>query len=215
MESKQYPVFCRLYMRFDNAKSIYPSDWNKKKVTCSLEDILKIETDVSRWVQIPDDFLSTDLMDVERKWLAEMISLDKESTLEIGVEFYDQNLKEWPSISSSTNCSLDHLKVGDIVDVMDDQGKWYESVIRNIRSCPVHPQNDHIFVHYIGWNQKWDELVPIRNNSDRDRVAVRGTNTDGPFRVISKSAREQVSRPQVNNAQTRDTDDDDEDEDSE
>merc|ERR1712062_553220 len=55
MESKQYPIFCRLYMRFDNIKSIYPSDWNKKKVTCSIGDIMKIETNVSRWVQIPDD----------------------------------------------------------------------------------------------------------------------------------------------------------------
>merc|ERR1712083_1274389 len=74
-----------------------------------------------------------------------------------------------------------------------------------------------------GMEPEMDELVPIRNNPYR--VAVRGTHTDGPFRVISQSAREQVSRPQGRrwctcgrgcdgSAPTRNSDDDDEDEDS-
>ncbi len=52
------------------------------------------------------------------------------------------------------------LKAGDEVDAMDIDGKWYESVVREINS-----KDDTICVHYKGWQPKWDMTL---NRSDTD-----------------------------------------------
>mmetsp|Transcript_30044 Transcript_30044/g.47979 ORF Transcript_30044/g.47979 Transcript_30044/m.47979 type:complete len:1184 (-) Transcript_30044:396-3947(-) len=69
------------------------------------------------------------------------------------------------------------IAVGDILDVRDEQEKWYETVIRLVGK----PDTDHagkFIVHYIGWNIKWDEWVEI----DSERVEKRHTNTKAPHR---------------------------------
>ncbi len=43
------------------------------------------------------------------------------------------------------------LKVGDQVDAMDIDGKWYESVVKGVSS-----EDDTICIHYKGWQPKWD-----------------------------------------------------------
>merc|ERR1711994_70926 len=69
------------------------------------------------------------------------------------------------------------LRVGDIVDAKDDQDKWYEAVIRYV---DVDDNGmERIFVHYIGWNIKWDEKLYAL---DRDHVQRRGTHTTSPHR---------------------------------
>ncbi len=46
------------------------------------------------------------------------------------------------------------LKVGDLVDAMDMDGKWYESVVREINT-----DNNTICLHYKGWQSKWDTTL--------------------------------------------------------
>jgi len=74
------------------------------------------------------------------------------------------------------------LSTGDIVDVKDDQNKWYEGVVRR-----VYPEGHDDFgkfaVHYIGWNLKWDENLEI---TDEERVQKRHTHSTGPHRPKQK-----------------------------
>merc|ERR1712032_265087 len=129
-------------MGFDNMSSIYTTDSNE---------------DIMRWVEVPDDYLKTDLMDVEKQWMAEMIGDDKEAVLEIGVEFYDQNFKEWPSSFVGASYALKYelemnkLKVGDIVDAKDSKGEWYEAVVMSLSQDQSNKKV--IFVKFIGFDQ--------------------------------------------------------------
>eukprot|EP00484_Ammonia_sp_Unknown_P028206 CAMPEP_0197024288 /NCGR_PEP_ID=MMETSP1384-20130603/4865_1 /TAXON_ID=29189 /ORGANISM="Ammonia sp." /LENGTH=766 /DNA_ID=CAMNT_0042452649 /DNA_START=22 /DNA_END=2322 /DNA_ORIENTATION=+ len=68
------------------------------------------------------------------------------------------------------------LQIGDIVDVLDAQDKWYEAVIRCIE---INHGEKLLYVHYIGWSKKWDESVMA---NDVQRVAERNTKTNGPHR---------------------------------
>merc|ERR1719242_1146657 len=68
------------------------------------------------------------------------------------------------------------LRVGDIVDAMDEVNKWYEAIIRYIEDTPY---TRRLHLHYIGWRPKWGEIINTENVS---RIARRGTHTDGPHR---------------------------------
>eukprot|EP01084_Bolivina_argentea_P254776 428389_1 len=68
------------------------------------------------------------------------------------------------------------LKIGDIVDARDEQEKWYESVIRCIES---NGEKKKLYLHYIGWNKKWDEPLEAE---DVQRIAKRNTYSRGPHR---------------------------------
>eukprot|EP00466_Bigelowiella_natans_P009329 jgi/Bigna1/137334/aug1.38_g12042 len=57
--------------------------------------------------------------------------------------------------------------VGDVVDVRDKYGKWYEADILKLHA------NRRMFVHYHGWNSRWDEWVELPS----ERVAARNTHT--------------------------------------
>ncbi len=52
----------------------------------------------------------------------------------------------------------EELKVGDLVDALDMDGKWYESVVREIN-----PDDSTVCVHYKGWQSKWD--APFKTSS--------------------------------------------------
>ncbi len=45
----------------------------------------------------------------------------------------------------------EELKVGDVIDAMDMDGKWYESVVKEI-----YTKDNTVCVHYKGWQPKWD-----------------------------------------------------------
>merc|ERR1712130_249958 len=71
---------------------------------------------------------------------------------------------------------INDLQIGDIVDVADDQEKWYESVIRYIE---MKGDRKLLYLHYIGWNKKWDEPIFA---DDLKRIAKRNSMTKGPYR---------------------------------
>merc|ERR1719411_1264915 len=75
---------------------------------------------------------------------------------------------------------INYLKIGDIVDAKDDQEKWYESVIRYIE---MKQDRKLLYVHYIGWNKKWDEEIFA---DDFKRIAKRNSITAGPHRHANK-----------------------------
>jgi len=111
--------------------------------------------------------------------------------VEIAVEFFDQELNQWPNatapmLQSSADKHSNHmawaqtLKVGDIVDAKDDQDKWFEAVIRYIEGSG---DESILYIHYIGWRLKWDEKIP---SSDMSRIQKRGTHSDGPHRPVPR-----------------------------
>eukprot|EP00475_Leptophrys_vorax_P038792 TRINITY_DN6915_c0_g1_i5.p1 TRINITY_DN6915_c0_g1~~TRINITY_DN6915_c0_g1_i5.p1 ORF type:complete len:404 (-),score=110.08 TRINITY_DN6915_c0_g1_i5:489-1700(-) len=65
--------------------------------------------------------------------------------------------------------SVFDLKSGDLADVKDFKGIWYESEI-------LLSSEDSLYVHYNGWSSKWDEWVP----RDSERIAAVHTFTFGP-----------------------------------
>jgi len=69
-----------------------------------------------------------------------------------------------------------YLQIGDIVDAMSKDGKWYEAVIRYTE---MSDDEKILFVHFIGRRKKWDEKLLA---SDAQRVAKRGSKTIGPHR---------------------------------
>jgi len=71
---------------------------------------------------------------------------------------------------------INNLQIGDIVDACDDQGKWYESIIRWFE---LKGNRKLLYLHYIGWNKKWDEMI---YSDDVKRIAKRNAKTKGPFR---------------------------------
>jgi len=52
----------------------------------------------------------------------------------------------------------DQLKVGDLVDAMDSDQKWFESVIIEIKGTKAK-------VHFKGWSSKWDSYLDIQSAS--------------------------------------------------
>jgi len=64
------------------------------------------------------------------------------------------------------------VRVGDIIDVQDTEGKWYEAVVRF--ACA-----EFICVHYVNWRCKWDDKL-FEADLDSGRIARRGTHSKGP-----------------------------------
>lgn len=53
------------------------------------------------------------------------------------------------------------LAVGDLVDAMDKEKSWFESIIQE-----VYPDNS-IKVHFMGWGAKWDDVITNTEISSR------------------------------------------------
>jgi hypothetical protein len=49
---------------------------------------------------------------------------------------------------------LEHFTVGDRIDALDSDGRWFES-----RVLEVAP--DEVYVHFRGWGSRWDEYLEI------------------------------------------------------
>ena len=49
-------------------------------------------------------------------------------------------------------------QIGDYVDAQDSTKKWYEAIVRDIKTNSVR-------VHYFGWGSKWDAELPRRSGS--------------------------------------------------
>jgi hypothetical protein len=49
-------------------------------------------------------------------------------------------------------------QVGDYVDAQDTALKWYEAIVREIKT-------DTVKVHFFGWGSRWDAELPRRKGS--------------------------------------------------
>jgi len=244
--SERHAVHIRMWVPFKCIKSIYPVDRSKRSGKCTMEEIMAIETDPDRMVEVPDDYMPSEM----KLCFAESDS----DEIEVEIEFFDQEQDRvdgvWPSqriVSRDANDAVEDsewikkLKVGDIVDAMDEQDKWYQAFIRYIADVyeqdpeekeePVDGVNEEqdqsdkvvtpteedqsdkvvaqteekrddvvaqteekrdevvvqtdreivdrtFYVHFIGWNIKWDERLSEKSG----KIKRRGTNTKGPHR---------------------------------
>merc|ERR1719461_314215 len=70
------------------------------------------------------------------------------------------------------------MQTGDIVNVMDNQGKWHESLVRFVYPKDHKTMANKCIIHYIGWNIKWDETLDV----DDERIKKRYSEIVGPHR---------------------------------
>ena len=50
------------------------------------------------------------------------------------------------------------LKKGQWVDVKDTVDQWLDAQIMDVK-----PDNSEVFIHYIGWADRWDEWIPMNS----------------------------------------------------
>jgi len=55
----------------------------------------------------------------------------------------------------------EQMCVGDLVDAMDKEKCWFESIITEVRP------GMNIKVHFMGWGSKWDDIIPIEELETR------------------------------------------------
>ena len=98
---------------------------------------------------------------------------ERERSIRIGDKYIKALFLYSNDIFDINNIILSYLnwiiKIGDLMDVKDYWGHWYCSVITKIK-------NEKVFVHYIGWANRWDEWVDI------SRITLKGRKTDGLFK---------------------------------
>lgn len=58
----------------------------------------------------------------------------------------------WPRAAYSPVKAWNDFEIEDVIDVKDTEGVWIEAQVRGIKP-------GHIFVHYQGWKDGWDESV--------------------------------------------------------
>jgi len=164
----------RIWLKLGQMKSIFPGYAQNKSPHNPLALTLERldDDDDNRWVEVPDDYLDT-------TWLEELVSTLTLSPL-IAIEKRRAD-GSWPR--TPTDSWRSTLRCGDIIDANDEYGqtgKWYESVVRCVYPSQ-HPKHGQCKVHYIGWEMKWDEDIDV----DSQRLAKRGTHTNGPHRAHS------------------------------
>jgi len=219
-EKQQY---LRVWLRMGQIKEIYKLNTPnavKKGITISLDDLNTL--DQQQWVEIPDDYLKTELNDlikVKEPSAADptedaaagtagaagavdavadgvqsmAISDDAASVddaedapqeLIIVVERRQEDADApWPRAKGED--WRETMAAGDIVDVKDDQNKWYEGMVRWVYP-EGHEKFGQFVVHYIGWNVKWDEPLEVK---DEERVAKRNATSKGPHRPKKAKSR--------------------------
>ena len=152
MHEKEDTEF-RLWVRFGDIEYIYPIDKPNAKVT--REELEKENKD--RWIEIPNDCLK--------------IKLNGDHNLTLIEKQQDDGA--WPRAKGDDWRKT--LQTGDIIGAMDDEGKWYESLVRYVYAGDHATMSDKCVIHYIGWNKKWDEIV----NVEDDRLQKRNSMTKG------------------------------------
>ena len=179
------PPYCRLWTKLRHIKCKYSTFSNASTlsnsamlVAAEIDEGLD-DDDPDRWVEVPYDWLKNTTLAA----LAE----EKTSSMTVSIETRRTD-GVWPRAHNARRTALGFLdwwrgflQSGDIVDVMDGQGKWYESVLRFV--YPVgHEKHGMCIVHYIGWKDKCDEGLQIESK----RIAERNAHTTGPYKVRSR-----------------------------
>merc|ERR1719242_1875039 len=184
-DSKEDTPYCHIWLPFGQISAIYPID--KPKAKLKAEDFEK--EDKERWVEIPDDYLKTKIDDIvlnQSEENTEETEEDKEKDFVIVIEYKQQveddssNQKVWPRAKGDD--WRETLSTGDIIDVKDEQEKWYESLIRYVYPTDHATMSGKCIVHYIGWNIKWDEPLDCSD----ERLTKRHSESKGPHRPRKK-----------------------------
>merc|ERR1712228_651534 len=177
-----------LWFKFDQIKPIYP--FHKHKAKLKMEELEKEDGD--RWVEMPDDYLKSTLNDVGCKitkiLVIEKVNLkmDKMPARSTFVEWYNSNNCIWPRTKGDD--WRETMQTGDIVEAKDEQGEYYESLVRFVYPKDHKTMAGKCIIHYIGWNIKWDEPLDI----DSDRIRKRYTHCALPHRVRQKTQRQLI-----------------------
>merc|ERR1712228_704153 len=113
------------------------------------------------------------------------------------VEWYNSNNCIWPRTKGDD--WRETMQTGDIVEAKDEQGEYYESLVRFVYPKDHKTMAGKCIIHYIGWNIKWDEPLDI----DSDRICKRYTHCSKAHRPREIKATEYVlprppSRPAQN-----------------
>eukprot|EP00475_Leptophrys_vorax_P032356 TRINITY_DN4980_c0_g1_i3.p1 TRINITY_DN4980_c0_g1~~TRINITY_DN4980_c0_g1_i3.p1 ORF type:complete len:341 (+),score=69.65 TRINITY_DN4980_c0_g1_i3:29-1051(+) len=116
-----------------------------------------------------------DVMDKNNKWYQCQVTATQGHQVRIHYIGWNEKWDEWiprdspriAKLESHTGVKrLERIKVGDLIDAQDRQGKWYESVVQAIK-------DGQFLVHYNGWSSKWDEWISIES----DRLAELHTHS--------------------------------------
>ena len=96
-------------------------------------------------------------------------------------EKYEMNTNNVIDILKSQQ-AVHNYQINDLIECYDVHGnsKWYTCVVIDIDK-----NANKIFVHYCGWNNKFDEWIDL--NYDQKRLAIYKTHTNGP-RICTKYA---------------------------
>jgi len=169
----------------------------KETLYYSMDDIMAIEKDPTRWVQVPPDCLKWSPLKLDKL----VTDMDKEGVLEFGVQFYNPFIAVSPKEDDQK--WRRELKVGDIVDAKcrsyvrwnnlscagdccrHCQCIWYEAVIRYIRNDDECPNGGRLLsLHFIGLDAYGhfidDDIVSAM---DTVRIKKRGTIV-GPHQMM-------------------------------
>eukprot|EP01084_Bolivina_argentea_P259265 437416_1 len=167
--------YIHLWFKFHQIKRIYAIDKMKAKVSHNEIDGDKNQ---DRWVEFPDDYLVRERVNIiDNKQIIVIEEKQNESEL----------IDSWPIIKYKiSNMNWPYgLQTGDIINVKDEQDKWYEALIRYVfpKGDFLNKMDGKCVVHYIGWNIKWDEPLLI---NDEDRIAPRFAHVKAPHRPRKK-----------------------------
>lgn len=161
----------RLWMKFEYLKYIYPLEKEKtnRRIGCSMEEIMEIEKEPNRWVELPDDHLHWGLESVEDIDKLLVADGDNDKALEFGVSSMTSTL--FASREPMSDSKRQELNVGDIVDARDvETDRWSQAVIRYVDDADGKRK---FIVHYIGRDVAYDNKV----NSSAYNITTRNTNS--------------------------------------
>ena len=86
---------------------------------------------------------------------AKQQSYNPGQVIEVLIEVRSTPTSKWDRESFQLE---NRINVGDYVDAQDSAKKWYEAIVREVKT-------DTIKVHYFGWGSKWDTELPRRKVS--------------------------------------------------
>uniref|UniRef100_A0A7S0DQW3 Ubiquitin carboxyl-terminal hydrolase n=1 Tax=Amorphochlora amoebiformis TaxID=1561963 RepID=A0A7S0DQW3_9EUKA len=137
------------------------------------------EEDEENVVLKPKDAMRIWLSGSKRKWdLAPADAYGKtlgQLKLETGAKVLVEEIRDdgtWTRTEVKTNWR-DDLCEGSIVDCLDTYNKWYESEVMGIRVNKEGQKEVH--VHYIGFDEKWDEWIETNSKRIQPQGSKAGT----------------------------------------
>ena len=136
-----------------------------QEFTINPNDIEKHNINDDYLIEIPHDYLTIIINDMENAVNRCL------STIVIELK-QDKIWKKQENMYNDPNWK-NNLSIGDFIGVKY-MNRWYESVIR-------HKQDNIIYIHWTGWDLKWNEIIDI--NGDNLRITKRSLSVPYPKRI--------------------------------